>query len=87
MHTTVTHETHAAPRVIVLLRKPRGKLKKKKKKANMEGIKKSNVSEFSLWLTRLRTQLVSIRIPVQSLASLSGLRIRHFCGCGIGWQL
>ena len=31
MHTTVTHETRAAPRVIVLLRKPRGKLKKKKK--------------------------------------------------------
>ena len=26
-----------------------------------------------------QTQLVSMRIQVQSLASLSGLRIRHYC--------
>ena len=30
----------------------------------------------SHWLRRLRTQLVSVRMGVQSLASLSGLRIR-----------
>ena len=34
--------------------------------------------EFPLWLSRLRHQLVSIRMHVQSLASLSGLRI-HCC--------
>ena len=33
--------------------------------------------EFLLWLSRLRTQIVSMRIRVQSLASLSGLRIWH----------
>ena len=30
-----------------------------------------------MWLTRLRTQLVSMRRCVRSLASLSGLRIQH----------
>ena len=33
------------------------------------------------------TWLVSMRMPVLSLASLSGLRIPHCCGCGVGWQL
>ena len=33
--------------------------------------------EFLLWLSRLWTQLVSIRIQVWFLASLIGLRIRH----------
>ena len=33
--------------------------------------------EFLLWLIRLRTQLVSVRVQVQSLASLNGLRIWH----------
>ena len=41
--------------------------------------------EFPLWLSRLRTQLVSMRIQVQSLASLGGLRIWHTAvSCGIG---
>ena len=34
-----------------------------------------NLMEFPVWLNRLRTRLVSIRIQVWSLASLSGLRI------------
>ena len=33
--------------------------------------------EFSLWLSGLRTRLVSMRMWVQSLASLSALRILH----------
>ena len=33
------------------------------------------MQEFLLWLSRLRTQLVSVRMRVWSLASLSGLRI------------
>ena len=33
------------------------------------------------------TRLVSVRIQIQSLVSLSGLRIPYCCGCGIGWQL
>ena len=33
--------------------------------------------EFPLWFSRLRTQLVSMRMWVPSLALLSGLRIRH----------
>ena len=43
--------------------------------------------EFPLWLSRLRTWLVSIRTQVWSLASFSRLRIWCCCGCGIGWQL
>ena len=34
----------------------------------------------------VRTQPVSIRMRVQPLASLSGLKIRHCCGCGAGQQ-
>ena len=33
--------------------------------------------EFPLWLSWLRTQLGSVRLQVQSLASLSGLKIQH----------
>ena len=33
--------------------------------------------EFPLWFSGLRTQPVSMRMQVRSLASLSGLRIRH----------
>ena len=45
-----------------------------------------------MWFSRLRTQLVSMRVQIQSLASLSGLRIHccelwRCCGCGVGWQL
>ena len=49
--------------------------------------------EFPLWLSRLRTQLVSRMMWVQSLALLSGLRKRHCCElwgrsccreCGVG---
>ena len=34
--------------------------------------------EFPLWLSRLRTQLVSMRMQVQALALLSGFRIWHY---------
>ena len=37
----------------------------------------SGVRKFSLWLIRLRTQLVSMRMEVCSLALHSGLMIRH----------
>ena len=37
------------------------------------------ILEFSLWLSGLWTQLVSVRMWIQSLASLSGLRIWHCC--------
>ena len=53
--------------------------------------------EFPLWLSSLRTQLVSVRIQDWSLASHRGLRIQcfcklwhsshSFCGYGVGWQL
>jgi len=42
-----------------------------------QGTKKNRNWEFPLWLSRLRTRLVSITMRVQSLASLSGLRIWH----------
>ena len=35
--------------------------------------------EFPLWLSRLQTWLVSTRMRIWSLASLSGLRVQHFC--------
>ena len=34
--------------------------------------------EFPSWLSELQTQLVSMRVQVPSLSSLSGLRIRHW---------
>ena len=37
------------------------------------------MEEFPLWLTRLRTQLVSMRMWVPSLALLSELRIQICC--------
>ena len=53
--------------------------------------------DFPVWLSRLRTQLVSMRMQIQSLASFSGLRIRHChelqcrsqtqLWCGIAWEL
>ena len=60
-----------------------------------ERIKKKKNGEFPLWLSGLRTWLVSTRIQVWSLASLSGFKIcvatrcgiSHCCGCHIGWQL
>ena len=39
----------------------------------------TTLEEFLLWLTRLRTQLISLRMQIQSLALLSGLRIQHSC--------
>ena len=43
-------------------------------------------SEFPLWLSGLRTQLVSLRMCVWSLASLwlTGLRIQCCTSCGMG---
>ena len=51
----------------------------------------SDFRELPLWLSRLRTQLGSMRIWVQSLAPLRGLRIQHGhelwgrskLGCGV----
>ena len=40
---------------------------------------KIELEEFPLWLTRLRTQLVSMRMWVPSLALLSELRIQICC--------
>ena len=42
-------------------------------------IKIHQLLELLLWLSGLRTQLQSMRMQVRSLASLSGLRIRHCC--------
>ena len=45
---------------------------------HMQYIKiKVNPEEFLLWLRRLRTQLVSMKMRVLSPALLSGLRIQH----------
>ena len=35
--------------------------------------------EFPLWLSGLKTQLVPMRMQVQSLALICGLRIQHCC--------
>ena len=37
-----------------------------------------------MWLSRLRTQLVSMRMGIRSLDPLSGLRIRVAASCGVG---
>ena len=41
-------------------------------------------SVFLLWLSRLWIWLVSMRMWVQSLPLLSGIRIQRCCGCGCG---
>ena len=38
---------------------------------------KKNLRSSPSWLSGLRTQLVPLRMQVQSLASLGGLRIQH----------
>ena len=45
--------------------------------------------EFPLWLSRLITQLVSMGVQIQSLASLSELRIQccHELWCGSQMRL
>ena len=40
-------------------------------------IKKIQGEQFLSWLSRLRIRLVSMRMQVQSLALLSGLKIRY----------
>ena len=40
-------------------------------------LRNDNIREIPLWLSGLKTQLVSMRMRVQPLASLSGLRILH----------
>ena len=42
-------------------------------------VRKRNEVEFPLWLRGLRTQLVSMRMRVQSLAWISGLKILCCC--------
>ena len=42
---------------------------------------------MSWWLSGLRIELVSMRMRVRSLASLSGLRIQHSCELGCSLQL
>ena len=50
--------------------------------------KNTCIKEFLLWLSRLKPDIVSMRMWVPSLASLSGLGIQILCchGCGVGWQ-
>ena len=50
---------------------------------------KENFQGVPLWLNRLRTQLVYMMMRVQSLVSLSGLRIRycHKLQCRLRMQL
>ena len=43
----------------------------------------SHDGNFPLWLSGLQTWLISMRMRT----SLSGLRILHCCGCGVGRQL
>ena len=51
------------------------------------GIESEHRKEFPLWLRRLRTWLVSVRMWVRSLASLSGLRIHHCHKLQCRWQM
>ena len=59
---------------------------KKKKKRQINLKKKNFYWEFLLWLVGEGPNAVSVRMWVQSLASLSGLMIWHCCG-GVGRQL
>ena len=50
-------------------------LKRLKKKKKKKGKERNQSMEFPLWLSRLRTLLVSLRTQIQSLVLFSGLRI------------
>jgi len=60
------------------------------KRSLARGMESAKALEFLLWLSGLRTRLVSMRMQVPSLTSLSELRIqgchklRHCDGCGWG---
>ena len=58
-------------------------------KDEAQGGSEKHRRESPLWLSWLRTRVVSMRMWVRSLGSLSRLRIqcRHGFGCGVGWQL
>ena len=60
------------------------KTKKKKICIYIVGDLINKNAEFLLWLSRLRTQLVFMRMQVGSLALLSGLRIQRCSSCGVG---
>ena len=65
------------------LRTALGQIKKKKerkkKKVRKKKTNKKNYLKFLLWLSGLKIKLVSMRMWVWSLASLSRLRIQHCC--------
>ena len=64
------------PYAMDVARRKEGKEKERRKENEK---RKEN---FLLWLSRLRIQLVSMRMWVRSLASFSGLRIQHgHIGC------
>ena len=48
-------------------------------KEEIRTYEENSFGEFPLWLSGLKIQLVSMKTQVQSLASLSGLRIQHCC--------
>ena len=50
-------------------------------------VQKNKNGEFPLGLSSNEPDLVTMRMHIRSLASLSGLRIQHCCGCGAGQQL
>ena len=49
--------------------------------------KKGQCWEFLLWLNRLRTLIISVRMRVQSLAFLSGLKIRRYHKLWCRWKM
>ena len=51
--------------------------KRKKKYIETNHNENTTIQEFPLWLSGLNTPLVSMRMQVQSLVSLTGLRIQH----------
>ena len=54
--------------------------------ANYDYFKKC-LAQFPLWLSRLRTHLVSVMVRVQSMASLSGSGVRHELWCRLQTRL
>ena len=49
-------------------------------------LSRASVEGFSLWLSGFRTQPVSMKMQVWSLALLSKLRIQGCCYCGVGFS-
>ena len=88
---------YAEGKALEKAKRQKAKKKKKKRKPDSDGtevafevtklIFKKTRTGFPIVVQQKQIQLGTMRLRVWSLASISGLRTWHCCGCGVSWQL